>query len=89
MKKDTTKKHSTIGKFKTVFSGTLFEIRQAEVILPSGHRGTFERAFKTPSVTVMLIGFQIKESTMQQLVLFADKWFQMVVSWLIGVTLTP
>lgn len=44
-----------IGATKPVFKGALFEVQQAEVRLPSGHKGTFELVSRQPSVTVMAI----------------------------------
>lgn len=49
-----------IGKFETVFDGALFKVREAEVVLPSGHKGKFEVVVRTPSVTVMALDDQNK-----------------------------
>lgn len=44
------KKRVKIGKFKTVFKGITFEVRQARTVLPSGRKVIFERAIR-PSAT--------------------------------------
>ncbi len=54
------KEESKIGKFETVFDGSLFKVREAEVVLPSGHKGKFEVVVRAPSVTVMALDDQNK-----------------------------
>lgn len=49
------KKKSKIGKFKTVFNGALFEVRQAEIMLPSGRKGKFEVVSRAPSVSILAL----------------------------------
>ncbi len=50
-----TKKRVKIGKWKTVFYGTIFEIKQAEAEYSNGRKQIFEKAFRTPSVLVLPI----------------------------------
>ncbi len=47
------KKRVKIGKFKTVFKGIIYEVRQARTILPSGRRVIFERAIRPPAAGVL------------------------------------
>jgi len=42
-----------IGTLKPVFTGKLYEVRQAPVLLPNGKKGIFETVYRSPSVTVI------------------------------------
>lgn len=48
-------KRIKIGKYKTVFRGIIFEIKQAKAIFPSGQVKIFEQAVRPPSVTILAI----------------------------------
>lgn len=58
MKKNKNKKRIKIGKYKTVFRGVIFEIKQAKAIFPSGAVKTFEQAIRPPSVTIIALDKQ-------------------------------
>ena len=49
------KKRVKVGKYKTVFNGVIFKIKQAKAIFPSGKVKTFEQAVRPVSVTIMAI----------------------------------
>lgn len=49
------KKHVQIGKWKSVFKGSIFEIKQAEAVYSNGKKVIFEKAFRTPSVVVLAL----------------------------------
>ncbi|MBU1092201.1 NUDIX hydrolase [Patescibacteria group bacterium] len=49
------KKRVKIGKYKTVFKGQFFTIEQAPAVFPGGRKGIYERAHRTPSVTILAI----------------------------------
>lgn len=49
------KKRIKIGKYKTVFRGIIFTIKQAEVVFPSGQVKIFEQAVRPPSITILAI----------------------------------
>jgi ADP-ribose pyrophosphatase YjhB (NUDIX family) len=44
-----------VGKYKTVFQGELFTVKQAKAVFPDGRIKTFERVFRNPSVSVLAI----------------------------------
>lgn len=48
-------KKTKIGKLKNVFTGKLYRVRQAPVVLPNGEKGVFEAVYRSPSVTVIPI----------------------------------
>ena len=48
-------KHVKVGKWKTVFKGHTFTIKQAKAILPDGRVETYERAFRPPSVEILAL----------------------------------
>jgi|GEM_PF-2057190 len=50
-----TKKRVKVGKYKTVFKGAIFKIKQAKAIFPSGKIKIFEQASRLPTVTVLAI----------------------------------
>lgn len=52
------RKRVEVGKYKTVFKGVIFDIRQAKATLPSGKVKTFEQAVRPPSVSVLAIDNQ-------------------------------
>lgn len=49
------KKRVKVGKYRTVFRGLIYEIKQAKAVLPSGEVKTYERAHRQPSVNVLAI----------------------------------
>jgi ADP-ribose pyrophosphatase len=49
------KKRVKIGKYKTVFKGVIFEVKQAKAIFPSGQIKTFEQAERPSSVSILAI----------------------------------
>ena len=49
------KKRVKLGKYKTVFKGILFSIKQAKAEWPSGKKGVFEIIERPPSVIVLAI----------------------------------
>jgi 8-oxo-dGTP pyrophosphatase MutT (NUDIX family) len=51
----TMKKRVKVGKYKTVFRGVTFEVKQAKAVFHSGKVKTFERAYRQPSVAVLAI----------------------------------
>lgn len=52
------KKRIKLEKYKSVFKGVIFEIKQAKAIFPSGQVKTFEMAIRPPSVTILAIDDQ-------------------------------
>ncbi len=44
-----------IGKFKTVFKGEVYEIKQANAVLPSGKKTKYEMMLRGPSVMILPI----------------------------------
>ncbi|MEI7961650.1 MAG: NUDIX hydrolase [archaeon] len=48
-------KRVKVGKYKTVFEGELFTIKQAKAVFPDGKTKTFECAYREPSVTILAI----------------------------------
>ncbi|KKW15607.1 MAG: NTP pyrophosphohydrolases including oxidative damage repair enzyme [Parcubacteria group bacterium GW2011_GWA2_50_10b] len=42
-----------VGNYKTVFKGTIYEIKQAKAVFPSGKIKTFEIASRPPSVSIL------------------------------------
>ncbi len=44
-----------VGKYKTVFRGEVFDIRQAGVVLPSGKKMVFEQAVRPANVVILPI----------------------------------
>ncbi len=49
------KKRIKVGKYRTVFKGIIFDIKQAKAEFPSGKIKTFELAVRPPSVTILAI----------------------------------
>lgn len=49
------KKRVKVGKYKTVFKGVIYEIKQAKAVFPSGVVKTFEQAVRPPSVSILAI----------------------------------
>lgn len=49
------KKRVKIGKYKTVFRGVIFSVKQARAIFPSGQVKIFEQAVRPPSVSILAI----------------------------------
>lgn len=60
MRKNKNKKRIKIGKYKTVFRGIIFEIKQAQAVFPSGAVKVFEQAVRPPSVTIIALDKQGK-----------------------------
>jgi len=49
------KKRVKVGKYKTVFKGVIFKIKQAKAVFPSGKITTFEQVARPPTVTILAI----------------------------------
>ncbi len=49
------KKRTKVGKYKTVFRGTIFSVEQAQAVLPTGRKTIFEQARRTGTVSIMAI----------------------------------
>lgn len=50
-----TQKRIKVGKYKTVFKGVMFTIKQAKAVLPSGKIKILEQAVRPPTVTILAI----------------------------------
>lgn len=44
-----------VGKYKTVFCGEIFTVRQADVVLPSGKKVVFEQVIRPANVVILAI----------------------------------
>lgn len=44
-----------VGRYKTVFKGRIFTVKQARAVLPDGSRRTYERAFRAPTVVILAL----------------------------------
>lgn len=49
------KKRVRVGKYKTVFKGTIFDIQQAKAVFSNGKVKTFEKAIRLPTVILLAI----------------------------------
>ncbi len=49
------KLHAKVGEYKTVFKGKIFEIKQAEAIMPSGKKEIFEAMHRAASVMILAL----------------------------------